>query len=221
MASAMMLPMVSSPFAEMVPICPIIFPLTGFEIFLISSTTTSTAFSMPRLSSIGLLPAGPLLSPSRKRAWASTVAVVVPSPATSEVLEATSRSILAPRFSMGSSRSISLATVTPSLVITGGPNFFSRTTLRPLGPRVIRTAVARLLTPRRIACRASSWYTICFAIFFLCLHQEKIEGGTIYRRLANNTEYLVFLEDDILDVIQFHLRAGVLPDENLVSHFDL
>ena len=88
--------------------------------------------------------------------WARTVAVVVPSPATSEVLEATSRTILAPRFSTGSSRSTSLATVTPSLVTTGDPNFFSRTTLRPLGPRVTRTAAASLFTPRITACRASS-----------------------------------------------------------------
>src|ERR1043166_8802258 len=45
------------------------------------------------------------------------VAVVVPSPATSEVFDATSRTICAPMFSSGSFRSISLATVTPSLVI--------------------------------------------------------------------------------------------------------
>ena len=56
---------------------------------------------MPRLSPIGLAPAVTFLSPSRKIAWASTVAVVVPSPATSEVLEATSFSIWAPMFSYG------------------------------------------------------------------------------------------------------------------------
>ena len=37
-------------------------------------------------------------------------------------------------FSRGSLSSISFATVTPSFVIVGPPNFFSRTTLRPLGP---------------------------------------------------------------------------------------
>src|SRR5437879_13849197 len=41
----------------------------------------------------------------------------------------------APMFSRGSRSSISLATVTPSLVMTGAPNFFSITALRPLGPR--------------------------------------------------------------------------------------
>ncbi len=66
-------------------------------------------------------------------ARASTVAVVVPSPATSEVLEATSRTSWAPMFSCLSLSSISLATVTPSLVMSGEPNFFSMRTLRPFG----------------------------------------------------------------------------------------
>ena len=98
-------------------------------------------------------------------ACASTVAVVVPSPATSEVFDATSRTICAPMFSSGSLRSISLATVTPSLVMTGEPNFLSRTTLRPLGPRVTFTASASRFTPRRIAWRESFPYVICFAMF--------------------------------------------------------
>src|SRR5512145_3182642 len=97
-------------------------------------------------------------------AWASTVAVVVPSPAVSDVLLATSRTICAPMFSRGSLRSISLATVTPSLVIVGEPNFLSRMTLRPLGPSVTLTASASWLTPRRIACRDASPYTICLAM---------------------------------------------------------
>ena len=71
---------------------------------------------------------------------ASTVAVVVPSPARSAVLEATSRTICAPMFSNLSSSSISLATVTPSLVIRGAPYDLSRTTLRPFGPSVTLTA---------------------------------------------------------------------------------
>src|SRR6059036_893095 len=97
-------------------------------------------------------------------ACASTVAVVVPSPAVSDVLLATSRTICAPMFSSGSFRSISLATVTPSLVIVGDPNFLSRTTFRPLGPSVTFTASANWFTPRRIAWRECSPYTICFAI---------------------------------------------------------
>ena len=110
---------------------------------------------MPRLSSIGFMPATTSLLPSRKIAWASTVAVVVPSPATSEVLLATSFTIWAPMFSNLSSSSISLATVTPSLVTVGEPKLFSMTTLRPLGPSVTRTAFASWFTPLRSFVRAS------------------------------------------------------------------
>src|SRR3954447_19120511 len=96
-------------------------------------------------------------------ASASTVAVVVPSPATSLVLEATSRTMRAPMFSYLSSSSISRATVTPSLVTVGEPNDFWMMTFRPLGPRVTLTARASLATPRRMASRASMSKAICLA----------------------------------------------------------
>ncbi len=86
---------------------------------------------------------------------ASTVAVVVPSPARSAVFEATSRTIWAPIFSNLSSSSISLATVTPSLVMRGAPYDLSRITLRPFGPSVTLTALLRISTPRSIRSRAS------------------------------------------------------------------
>ncbi|OPZ28296.1 MAG: hypothetical protein BWZ02_01361 [Lentisphaerae bacterium ADurb.BinA184] len=141
MASAMMSPMVLSPLAEMVATWAIwARSSTLVLIFSSSLATASTARSMPRFRLIGLAPAVTFFRPSRKMASVSTVAVVVPSPAMSEVLLATSRTICAPMFSKGSSSSISLATVTPSLVIVGEPNFLSRTTLRPLGPRVTVTA---------------------------------------------------------------------------------
>src|ERR1700692_2529931 len=116
-------------------------------------------------------------------AWARTVAVVVPSPATSDVLLATSRTIWAPMFSRPSRSSISLATVTPSLVMVGEPNFFSMTTLRPLGPRVTFTASARRLTPRRIAWRDSSPCTICFAIILFSFRDKNfftIRGAGVH-----------------------------------------
>src|SRR5690348_18082689 len=53
-------------------------------------TTLFRSRSIPRLSPVGLAPAATVFTPSRKIACASTGAVVVPSPATSEVLEATS-----------------------------------------------------------------------------------------------------------------------------------
>ena len=128
---------------------------------------------MPRFSAIGLAPAATLFTPSRKIAWARMVAVVVPSPATSEVLEATSRTICAPMFSSGSFSSISLATVTPSLVIVGPPNFFSRTTLRPLGPSVTFTAFGQLIyaAQDRLAGIFAIYNLFCWHFFYSSLNQ--------------------------------------------------
>ena len=111
---------------------------------------------MPFFSPVGLAPAATLRSPSAMRDWASTVAVVVPSPATSLVLVATSLTSWAPMFSNGSSSSTSRAMDTPSLVMVGAPNFFSITTLRPFGPRVTFTVSASLLTPASSPRRAAS-----------------------------------------------------------------
>ena len=86
-AWAMKSPMSRSPLAEIVPTwaisCEV---LTFFERFWMSPTTAATAMSTPRLRSIGFIPAATALEPSRTIDWASTVAVVVPSPAMSEVL---------------------------------------------------------------------------------------------------------------------------------------
>ena len=73
--------------------------LIVIDIFRSFSVMSATALSMPRLSWIGFTPATTALSPSLNTASARMVAVVVPSPATSLVLEATSRTIRAPRFS--------------------------------------------------------------------------------------------------------------------------
>ncbi len=96
-------------------------PLTLRACWAMEATAASTAWSMPRLSAMGLAPAVTFLRPSRTIASARTTAVVVPSPATSEVLLATWLAILAPMFSKGLGRSISLETVTPSLVTLGPP----------------------------------------------------------------------------------------------------
>ncbi len=163
-ASARIRPIVASPLAEIVPTCAISsFVRVWRDCLPRLSTRTATALSIPRFRSIGFIPAATILLPSRKMAWASTVAVVVPSPATSEVLLATSRTSCAPRFSSGSSRSISLATVTPSLVTTGEPQLLSISTLRPFGPSVTRTVRASFSTPRSRPSRASSAYWICLA----------------------------------------------------------
>jgi len=64
-----------------------------------SSDTAATALSMPRFRPEGAAPAATLRRPSLTIAWARTVAVVVPSPAMSLVLVATSLASCAPRFS--------------------------------------------------------------------------------------------------------------------------
>ncbi|CAB4595373.1 unannotated protein [freshwater metagenome] len=163
-ASAIISPIVASA-AEIDAVAAICsFESTAFAIDASSATIASTAFSIPRLRAIGFDPAATLRSPSRTRACANTVAVVVPSPATSSVFLATSFTSSAPIFSQGSSSSISLAIDTPSLVIVGAPHFFSRTTLRPRGPRVTLTASASTFIPRSRPRRASSLKAICFAI---------------------------------------------------------
>src|SRR5439155_2302072 len=141
-------------------------------------------------------------------ACASTVAVVVPSPATSDVLLATSFTICAPMFSSASFSSISFATVTPSLVIVGDPNFLSRITLRPFGPRVTRTAFARLLTPRRIPCREDSPYTICFAIsMFSWTHQPGQLLLFLGNAAVNDSQDFVLSHDQALLAVELDLLA--------------
>ena len=120
-----------------------------------SSITFSAPISMPWLSSIGFAPAATFRSPSVISACANKVAVVVPSPAISLVFTATDFTNCTPRFSNGSSISISRAMVTPSLVTVGEPNGLSNTTLRPRGPSVTLTTSARVFTPQRIPSRAS------------------------------------------------------------------
>src|SRR5215471_1176280 len=232
-ASAMMPPICLSLLAEMVPTWAIISPLTSLWSFLISSTACSTALSIPRLRAVGLAPAATVFTPSRKMACASTVAVVVPSPATSDVLEATSRTICAPMFSRGSLSSISFATVTPSLVITGAPNFFSITALRPLGPRVIFTASARMFTPRRIDWRELSPVTICLAIsqFLLRLLPQQNSSSMPRNCLLPGScglgcarqfgQDFFFFQDQQLFIFNLDFRAAVLSEEHAITRLDV
>ena len=134
---------------------------TFFAISWSRTVAAATAFSMPRRTAVGFEPAATIRVPSRKIARARTVAVVVPSPARSDVFEATSLTSLAPMFSKGSSRSTSLLTVTPSFVTVGPPNDLSMITLRPVGPIVTATAPASFSTPLRSLARAWSSNSSC------------------------------------------------------------
>jgi len=155
-ASAMRRPIFSSLLAETRATSSIFLKSspTSSAIERIFSTTAVTALSIPRLMSMGLAPAATFFRPTLMMDWARTVAVVVPSPASSPVFEATSLTSCAPMFWKASSSSTSRATLTPSLVMWGAPNFFSIITLRPLGPRVTLTASAKASTPFLSSSRA-------------------------------------------------------------------
>src|SRR5258706_12076652 len=166
---------------------------------------------MPIFSCIGLAPAVTLRKPSLIMVCARIVAVVVPSPATSLVLVATSRSSCAPVFSMASLSSISRTIVTPSLVTVGAPNFFSRTTLRPFGPSVMRTDEATMSMPFLRACRASTSNVTVFAI---CLFPLSL---FLLAVRADDCEHVLLGHDQVLDLINLGFFAGVLRVEDLFA----
>ena len=165
MASAMICPTAVSLLAEMLPTWATeVESSQGWDMSPMDATAAATALSMPRLRSMGFMPAATDFRPSVRIDWASTVAVVVPSPASSDVWLATSLTIWAPMFSNLSFSSTSLATDTPSLVTVGAPNDLSSTTLRPFGPSVTLTASASVFTPFSILPRASSPNFTSFAL---------------------------------------------------------
>src|SRR5215218_7159499 len=221
-ASAIFSPTSRSPLAEMMPTWAIsLVPATGFERALRSSTTLATARSMPRLRSIGFIPAATDFMPSRTIACARMVAVVVPSPATSLVLDATSRTICAPMFSNLSASSISLATVTPSLVIRGAPKLFSSTTLRPLGPSVTLTASARMVTPLSIFVRASvENLTSLAAIGAVSLSVWRSGGFGLGGAALEHAHDVAFLHDQQLVAVELDLGAGPLAEQHPVADLD-
>src|SRR5690242_12070880 len=216
-ASAIFSPTTVSPLAEMTPTWLISFePATGFERAFRSSTTLSTARSMPRFRSIGFMPAATDFMPSRTIAWASTVAVVVPSPALSFCFEATSRSICAPMFSNLSLSSISLATVTPSLVMRGAPNDLSITTLRPLGPSVTFTALARVSTPRSMRSRASVEKRTSLAAIFNAL--LKPVG---WMDLGDHAHDVGLLHDQEVLAVELDFGARPLAEQHAVAGLEI
>src|SRR5918992_3567565 len=155
-------------------------------------------------------------------ACASTVAVVVPSPATSDVLLATSLTICAPMFSSACFRSISFATVTPSFVIVGDPYDLPMMTLRPLGPSVTLTAFASELTPRRIAWRDASPYVMSLAIvcvLWLRMWSALLVGNSGHARI--DRQHVVFLHDQVVHAVEFDVLPGVLAEQDGVTRLDV
>src|SRR4051812_47716793 len=225
-ASASILPTSASPFEEIVPTWAISSEVvTFFERDCRSLTIASTARSTPRFRSIGFIPAATDFAPSRTMAAARMVAVVVPSPATSLVLLATSRTICAPMFSNLSESSISLATVTPSLVIRGAPKLFSSTTLRPFGPSVTLTASARIVTPLSIFVRASvENLTSLAAIFVFSRFSSNGADGSgglrVDNGLVEHAHDVGLLHDQELVTVELDLGAGPFAEQHAVADLD-
>src|SRR5574337_699411 len=103
-------------------------------------------------------------------------------------------------FSRGSLSSISFATVTPSLVIVGEPNFLSRTTLRPFGPSVTLTARLSFSTPRSRDLRASSSNNNCFAAMMNY-------SSCTFAGLFDHAEDVVLAHDQVVFTVNLDLRA--------------
>src|SRR6478735_1546022 len=156
-------------------------------------------------------------------ACASTVAVVVPSPAMSEVFDATSLTIWAPMFASLSSSSISLATVTPSLVTVGEPQLFSMMTFRPRGPSVTFTVLARMLSPLAMLWRALCAKTISLAAMTVCLRCSLglLKGFDRDRDLFQHGEDVVLAQDQVLGAVDLDLVARVLGEQDLVARLHL
>src|SRR5665213_579431 len=216
-ASEIVLPISGSALAEMAPTCAISLEVVhGLEIFFSSSTAVATALSMPRRRSIGFMPAATYFMPSVTMDCASTVAVVVPSPATSEVLEATSFTSCAPMFSNLSFSSISFATETPSLVTVGAPKERSSTTLRPFGPSVTLTASARMLTPAIMRTRADSLNLTSLAAMEIFLSNSVGADASV-----DDGHDVFFAHHEQLIAVDLDGGARVFAEEHLVADLEV
>src|SRR6188508_1629746 len=110
-------------------------------------------------------------------------------------------------FSNLSLSSISLATVTPSLVIRGAPNDFSMTTLRPFGPSVTFTAFASVSTPRSIFSRASAENLTSFAAMLVPPSFSRTGGLRRFAELAgffDDAEDVTILHDEQILAVDLH-----------------
>src|SRR5262249_30039965 len=134
------------------------------------------------------------------------------------VLVATSLASWAPMFSHGSSSSTSLAIVTPSFVIVGGPHFLSSTTLWPLGPSVMATVSASLSTPASRARRASSPNFNSLDAMRMPPYGAALSGET---SLADDGEHVTRGKHEVLAAGHLDLGAAVLGVQDLVAHRDV
>src|SRR5262245_56630599 len=115
-------------------------------------------------------------------------------------------------FSNLSSSSTSLATVTPSLVTFGAPNDLSRTTFLPFGPRVTVTASARILTPRRIASRASRLNFTIFAAIFSSSNLPE------FLLSFDDAEDVLLAHDQMFLAINVDFSTGIFSEKHAIIY---
>src|SRR6202051_5135533 len=130
-------------------------------------------------------------------------------------------------FSNLSSSSISLATVTPSLVMRGAPYDLSRITLRPFGPSVPLTALLKISTARSIRSRASeenrtSLADMIFNPWFEMRGQAA--SGRLFLRSAcalDHTHDVGLLHDQKGLDVDLDLGAGPFSKQHPVARFEV
>src|SRR5258708_1767613 len=121
-------------------------------------------------------------------------------------------------FSNLSESSISLATVTPSLVMRGAPYDLLRRTLRPLGPSVTLTALARMSMPRNMRSRASplNLTSLAAMIGSSWLGGFLLRGGPI-----EHAHDVGFLHDHQVFAIELDLGARPFREQHAIAALDV
>src|SRR3981081_1188730 len=112
-------------------------------------------------------------------------------------------------FSNLSESSISLATVTPSLVMRGAPYDLLRRTLRPFGPSVTLTALARMSMPRTMRSRASPLNLTSLAAM---AGSSWLSGFLVRGDLIDHAHDVGFLHDHQVLAIDLDLGARPLAE---------
>src|SRR6266699_3458084 len=121
-------------------------------------------------------------------------------------------------FSNLSDSSISLATVTPSLVMRGAPYDLFRRTLRPLGPSVTFTALARMSMPCNMRARASPLNLSSLAAMF---GSSWLSGFLCRDGPVEHAHDVGFLHDHQLLAVELHFGARPLAEQHAVTALDV
>src|SRR6266478_4815590 len=121
-------------------------------------------------------------------------------------------------FSNLSDSSISLATVTPSLVMRGAPYDLLRMTLRPFGPSVTFTALARMSMPCSMRARASPLNLSSLAAISV---SPWLSGFLGCDGRVDDAHDVAFLHDHQVFAVELHFGARPLAEQHAVAALDV